>query len=64
MSDDKKSYGNVDVDLTKVEVYVDDTHNNNIVLDESRKRCCLKYASLKLMNSGILSDNIKVAWHV
>ena len=30
--DDKKSYGNVDVDLTKVEVYVDDTHNNNICL--------------------------------
>ena len=28
--DDKKSYGNVDVDLTKVEVYVDDTHNNTI----------------------------------
>ena len=60
--DDKKSYGNVDVDLTKVEVYVDDTHNNNIVLDESRKLgVVLKYPSLKVIDSGILSDNIKVS---
>ena len=60
--DDKKSYGNVDVDLTKVEVYVDDTHNNNIVLDESRKLgVVLKYPSLKMIDAGIMSDNIKVA---
>ena len=60
--DDKKSYGNVDVDLTKVEVYVDDTHNNNIVLDESRKLgVVLKYPSLKMIDAGILKDNIKVA---
>ena len=60
--DDKKSYGNVDVDLTKVEVYVDDTHNNNIVLDESRKLgVVLKYPSLKVIDSGILGDNIKVS---
>ena len=60
--DDKKSYGNVDVDLTKVEVYVDDTHNNNIVLDESRKLgVVLKYPSLNMIDAGILKDDIKVA---
>ena len=60
--DDKKSYGNVDVDLTKVEVYVDDAHNNNIVLDESRKLgVVLKYPSLKMIDAGILKDDIKVA---
>ena len=48
--------------LTKVDVYVDDTHNNNIVLDESRKLgVVLKYPTLKVMDSGILGDNIKVA---
>ena len=35
--DDKKTYGDVEVDISKVEVQVDDAHTNNIVLDEKRK---------------------------
>ena len=35
--DDKKTYVNKDVDLSKVEVQVDDDHTNNIVIDETKK---------------------------
>lgn len=35
--DDKETYVNVDIDLTKVEVQVDDSHTNNIVIDEDKK---------------------------
>tara|TARA_B100000085_G_C18402591_1_gene455258 strand:- start:5 stop:721 length:717 start_codon:yes stop_codon:yes gene_type:complete len=35
--DDKKTYVETEVDLSKVDVLVDDAHNNNIVIDESRK---------------------------
>ena len=35
--DDKKTYVNKDVDLSKVEVQVDDNHTNNIVIDETKK---------------------------
>jgi len=60
--DDKKTYENVEVDLSKIEVYVDDDHSNNIVLDETRKLgVVLKYPSLKTINSGILTGDIKLA---
>ena len=60
--DDKKTYENVEVDLSKVEVYVDDNHSNNIVLDETRKLgVVLKYPSLKTINSGILTGDVKLA---
>ena len=35
--DDKKTYGDVEIDLTKVNVQVDDAHTNNVVIDEKRK---------------------------
>jgi hypothetical protein len=35
--DDKKTYAEVDVDLSKVEVHVDEDHTNNIVIDEKKK---------------------------
>ena len=35
--DDKKTYAEVEVDLSKVEVHVDEDHTNNIVVDEKRK---------------------------
>ena len=45
--DDKKTYAQVDLDLTKVEVQVDDNHTNNIVIDENRKLgMILKYPTL------------------
>ena len=60
--DDKKTYANIEVDLTKVEVYVDDNHSSNIVLDETRQLgVVLKYPSLKSINEGIMSGNIKLS---
>ena len=35
--DDKTTYGEVEVDLSKVEVHVDENHTNNIVVDEKKK---------------------------
>ena len=60
--DDKKTYESVEVDLSKVEVYVEDDHSNNVVLDENRKLgVVLKYPSLKIINSGILTGDVKLA---
>ena len=60
--DDKKTYEKVEVDLSKVEVYVEDDHSNNIVLDEDRKLgILLKYPSLKIINTGILTGDVKLA---
>ena len=45
--DDKETYADVDIDLTKIEVQVDDTHNNNILIDENKKiGMTLKYPTL------------------
>src|SRR6056300_40998 len=53
--DDKKTYVNTEVDLSKVEVYVDDDHTPNIILDESRKLgVVMKYPSLKDVNENML----------
>jgi len=35
--DDKETYVDVDVDLSKIDVQVDDSHTNNIVIDEAKK---------------------------
>jgi len=35
--DDKKTYAEVEVDLSKVEVHVDEDHTNKIVIDEKKK---------------------------
>ncbi len=60
--DDKKTYEKVEVDLSKVEVYVEDDHSNNVVLDEDRKLgVLLKYPSLKIIDSGILTGDVKLA---
>ena len=59
--DDKKTYEKIEVDLSKVELYVEDDHSNNIVLDEDRKLgVVLKYPSLKIINSGILTGDVKL----
>jgi len=60
--DDKKTYEKIEVDLSKVEVYVEDDHSNNVVLDEDRKLgVVLNYPSLKIINSGILTGDVKLA---
>jgi len=59
--DDKKTYVNTEVDLSKVEVYVDDDHANNVILDESRKLgVVLKYPSLKDVNENMMTGKIKL----
>jgi hypothetical protein len=59
--DDKKTYANIEVDITKVEVYVDDDHSNKVDLDETRKLgVVLKYPSLKIINDGIISGDLKL----
>jgi len=35
--DDKKTYTDVEIDLSKVEVHVEDNHTNKIIIDESKK---------------------------
>jgi hypothetical protein len=47
-ADDGKTYAEVEVDLTKVEVQVDDNHTNKIIIDEKRNLgLVLKYPTLK-----------------
>ena len=48
--DDKETYGEVEVDVSKVEVQVDDKHTNNVVLDEKRKLgVVMKYPNMKVL---------------
>ena len=55
--DDKETYGEVEVDVSKVEVQVDDKHTNNVVLDEKRKLgVVMKYPNKKVLYS---TSNIK-----
>ena len=50
--DDKETYGDVEVDLSKVEVQVDDAHTNNIILDEKRNLgVVMKYPNMKVLYS-------------
>ena len=45
--DDKKTYVDIELDLSKIEVQVDDKHTNNIVIDEDKKiGMILKYPTL------------------
>lgn len=48
--DDKTTYGDVEVDISKVEVQVDDKHTNDVVLDEKRKLgVVMKYPNMKVL---------------
>src|SRR6056300_936238 len=56
--DDKKTYADVEIDLTKVNVQVDDDHTNKIVVDESRKLgVVMKYPTMQVLKSGTNIDN-------
>jgi len=59
--DDKKTYVDTEVDLSKVEVYVDDDHSNNVLLDESRKLgVVMKYPSLRDVSTNMMTGDIKL----
>src|SRR5210317_317540 len=45
--DDNETYANVDIDLTKIEVQVDEEHSNEIVIDKDKKiGIFLRYPSI------------------
>ena len=59
--DDGKTYADAEVDLSKIEVYVDDDHSNNIVLDEDRKLgVVLKYPTLRDIDGDTLTGDINI----
>ena len=48
--DDSKTYGDIEVDISKVEVQVDDAHTNDVLLDEKRKLgVIMKYPNMKVL---------------
>ena len=59
--DDLKTRVDVEFDLTEVEVQVEDSHTNEILLDESRKLGVIfKYPSLSMLDVSLIdSENIK-----
>ena len=59
--DDGKTYVETEVDLTKVEVQVDDEHTNRIMLESDRNLgLVLKYPTLKNYDVGRGLDNIEI----
>lgn len=59
--DDKSTYVDVEVDLTKVNVQVDDKHTNNIVIDENRKLgVVFNYPTLEMTKAGFDIDETDI----
>ena len=59
--DDKETYADVEVDLTKVNVQVDDEHTNKIVIDENRKLgIVFNYPTLEMTKAGFNLDDTNV----
>ena len=59
--DDGKTYADAEVDLSKIEVYVDDDHTNNIMIDDERKLgVVLKYPTLRDIDGDTLTGDITI----
>ena len=59
--DDKETYADVEVDLTKVNVQVNDEHTNNIVIDENRKLgIVFNYPTLGITKAGFNIDSTDI----
>src|SRR5210317_1199268 len=60
--DDKKTYVDVDVDLSKIDVQVDDSHTNNIMIDEAKKiGMIMKYPTLGSIDPTVdFNDQSKI----
>ena len=59
--DDKETYADVEVDLTKVNVQVDDAHTNNVLIDENRKLgIVFNYPTLEMTKAGFNVDDTNV----
>jgi len=51
--DDKQTYADVDVDLSKIDVQVDDSHTNNITIDDEKKiGMIMRYPTLSSVTSN------------
>ena len=59
--DDGKTYADVEVDLSKIEVYVDDDHSNNIVIDKDRNLgVTMKYPTLRDIDGETLTGDVNI----
>ena len=59
--DDGQTYADAEIDLSKIEVYVDDDHSPNIMIDEDRKLgVVMKYPSLKDVDADTLTGDINI----
>jgi hypothetical protein len=59
--DDKSTYANVEVDLTKVNVEVDDKHTNNVIIDENKKLgIVFNYPTLEMTKAGFDIDETDI----
>jgi hypothetical protein len=59
--DDNETYAQAEVDLSKVEVFVDDDHTQTIMLDESRKLgVTMRYPALKDIDESALIGDISI----
>ena len=59
--DDGKTYAETEIDLSKIEVYVDDDHTNNIMIDEGRKLgVVMKYPTLRDIDGDTLTGEVNV----
>ena len=59
--DDKKTYVDIDIDLTKVEVQVDDKHTNKIIIDKAKNLgVVLKYPTINNIELGENMSTLKV----
>ena len=59
--DDGKTYAETEIDLSKIEVYVDDDHTNNIMIDEGRKLgVVMKYPTLRDIDGETLTGEVNI----
>jgi len=59
--DDSITYAETEIDLSKIEVFVDDDHTPNIVIDEERKLgVVMRYPALKDVDSDTLQGDINI----
>ena len=59
--DDGKTYAETEIDLSKIEVYVDDDHTNNIMIDDDRKLgVVMRYPALKDVDADTLQGDINI----
>ena len=59
--DDKLTLADVELDLTTIDVHVDDEHTNKIVIDENRKLgLVLKYPTLEFTRAGFDINNTTI----